>query len=152
MAREIIEKEILGFTYRIEKLGALVGKKVLTRLVRAVGPAFAFEDAEGGVAKTLEALARNLSEELVDYLCDLFAGKTRFCATDKPEAEWSLKDKFDEHFAGRYGAMTLWLKECLVINYESFFLELGGPDGLQGLLSMAGTKATNPSMRSGESS
>jgi hypothetical protein len=152
MAREIVEKEILGFDYKIEKLGALVGKRVLTRIVRAVGPAFE-------ATNTVEALAAQLSDETVDFLCDTFAAKTRFSAANRPEAEWSLKDKFDDHFSGRYGAMTLWLKECLLANYESFFLELGlSPDGLRSLLATANQPTapaptpTGPTTPSGASS
>lgn len=116
--RETVEKEINQTTYKITKLGAKVGKRVLARLIRAAGPAFEAE-------QTFGALCAALTDAELDYFCDTFAEVTSFSPAAEPDKEWRLKDMFDTHFSGKYGEMTLWLKACLEVNYGNFLEELG---------------------------
>jgi hypothetical protein len=146
--RDVQEHVIDGFTYKVEKLGAKIGKRVLARMIRLVGPAIEAEN-------TLDKLCTAFSDEQLDFFCDTFAAATRFSAEDKPEIEFLLKDKFDEHFAGRYGAMMQWLKASVETNYANFFDELGlTPALLEGLMKSAvgAMSPTAPTMPSGASS
>lgn len=115
---EVVEKEINQHVYKITKLGAKLGKNVLARCIRAAGPAFEKDD-------TFTALCAALTDSELDFFCDTFAARTMFSPVAEPEKEWSLKDKFDTHFSGRYGTMVLWLKACLEVNYDNFLEELG---------------------------
>lgn len=128
-----------GFTYTIAQLGAKDGRKVLARVLRAVAGAAgdaaglatgvdATEAALAGVAKLIE----NLSDADVDYLCDSFAPTTLFGPEGK-DVQLQLKDNFDDHFAGRYGALVKWLWAALETNYASFFASLG----LEGIVAQA---------------
>lgn len=113
---------IEGKEYSVTPLGAVTGRKVLTRLLKIVGPAI--DKASIG------DLVANLQESDIDYFCDLFAKSTRVTTgTDKNNmpVQPLLSDNglFDLHFAGNYGAMVLWLKFCLEVNFSSFFQSLG---------------------------
>lgn len=149
--REVREHVIDGFTYKVEKLGAKVGKRVLARMIRIVGPAIEAEN-------TLEKLCSSLTDEHLDFLCDTLAAATRFSPEDNPKnVEWLLKDQFDDHFSGRYGAMMKWLKASVETNYVNFFEELGlTPALLEALMKSANplmsTPPTSPTSPSGASS
>jgi hypothetical protein len=139
--RDVREFTIGTHVFKIERLGAKLGKKVLARLIRSFGPAFEADD-------TVTKLVEQLTDEQLDYFCDTFAASTRLSPTDKPELEWQLKDRFDDIFSGHYGHMSLWLKSCVETNYADFLSELGvTADTVTTLLSnvpaamMAGTKA-----------
>ena len=146
--REVLDHVIDGTTYKIQKLGAKVGKRVLARMIRLVGPAIEAEN-------TLEKLCSALTDEQLDFFCDTFAAATRLSPEDKPEVELRLTDVFDDHFAGRYGAMMKWLKASVETNYANFFDELGLTPALleARMKSAVGTMTpTSPTTPSGASS
>ncbi len=144
--RETVTETIAGYTYTIEKLGAKEGRKLLASLIRAVGPAFEGEDA---IAKLCAAV----TDSQLDMLCDTFAKATRYSPENDPDKEWELRLEIDQHFAGRYGAMVLWLKACLDANYSSFLDELGvSLSGLKGLMSAQTKIPEAPTMPSGAAS
>ncbi len=148
--REIVEKDINGFRYKYELLGAKLGKKLLARIVRGVGPVI--DEFRGDDGEPAAKLCAALKDEDLDYVCDTLMSTTRFSPLDNADIEFLLKDKFDEHFAGRYGSMMLWVKEGLVANFGSFFGELGADLGeLKEMLALAMAKST-PSTKSGSGS
>lgn len=146
MSLETKSHTINGFTYDIAQLGAKQGRIVLARVLRIVGVA---AEAADPVAK----LASALTDAEIEFLCDTFAKTTMFGQADTGNRV-PLKDQFDLHFAGRYGDMIQWLWAALMVNYESFFSELGlSADKLQAAAKnvMAGNLA-NPTPPSGASS
>lgn len=111
-----------GQEFTITPLGAVTGRKALTRLIKTVGPAVD--------KSSIGALLSNINEADVDYFCDLFAKNTRITTgTDKQgnPVQPLLSDygNFDLMFAANYGTMFSWLKFCLEVNFSSFFANLG---------------------------
>lgn len=106
-----------GFTYTIQQLGAKQGRIVLARVIRIVAGA-----AES--ADPIAKLASTLTDAEVDYLCDTFAKTTQF-GLEGTDKIFLLGDKFDDHFAGRYGAMVKWLWAALETNFSSFLADAG---------------------------
>jgi hypothetical protein len=127
-------KVIGGVEYRVTQLGAIMGRAVFLRLVKAIGPVLASLASKEG---TLSALVKgggkvdttvdfgeilshlNLSEDDAKYLCDAFAEKT--FVVEAPDKMPKLSNVFDEHFAGRYAAMGQWIAFCVKLNYADFF-------------------------------
>lgn len=83
-------------------------------------------------------MCKGLSDEDLDYFCDAFAKSTQLQATN---TYVGLDTTFDEHFAGKYGAMFRWLWACLKLNYNGFLAEFGiSAEALESLLeSIKGT-------------
>ena|ERR1700682_1471034 len=143
--RETVNKPIDGFEYQIQQLGAKQGKTVMARMLRIFAPA---AEASDPVAR----MAAALTDAELDFLCDTFAKSTQFSAAAKPEAVLRLSDFFDDHFAGRYGAMVKWLWACVEVNYGTFLADVGiGPDTIQNLMSGAKMSMTpvNPTNQTG---
>jgi len=115
--RETITKDISGVTYHIQQLGARQGRSIMTRLIRVVGPALG-ETEDLDLTKLFEAL----KEEDVEALCEAFAKTTRVVTGTNKERV--LGDIFDDHFAGKYGAMIKWVIACLEVNFGSFLAEV----------------------------
>jgi len=109
--------EIDGYRYHVQQLGAKSGRAVLAKLLGILGPA---ADSQEPIAR----LAEKLTDADLDYLCDVFGKATQVENTDKPGAMLRVCDVFDDHFAGRYGAMLRWLWVCLETNYADFLGEL----------------------------
>ncbi len=118
--RQAVIKTIGGIEFSIYPLGAMTGRKVLTRLIRMAGPAM-------GKDTSLADLFAGIKEEDIEYLCDIFAQVTM--VTLSPEKKPDLKAVFDNVFAGRYEVMVEWLKACLEVNFSSFFQNLGNALG-----------------------
>lgn len=118
MLTDVKTHEINGTTYIIQPLLPKVGRKVLMRLVRILGPAF--EAIEKG--DPIATLMKALSDEEVDFLTDAFVDTTRI---QKGGGEVPLKGQFDNHFAANYGEMLLWLWACIQTNFSSFLEGLG---------------------------
>jgi hypothetical protein len=55
-------------------------------------------------------------------LCEAFAKTTRVVTGTNQERV--LGDIFDDHFAGKYGAMIKWVIACLEVNFGSFLAEV----------------------------
>lgn len=121
MPIETVKTTIESDSYQITKLGAIQGRGVLLRLVKALGPSFA-EAAKGAELPTLIASAiEGIKESDFEFICDLLAQHTRIVRGEKAPL---LSDQFDAHFSGRYGAMIAWLIEALRVNFENFFEEV----------------------------
>lgn len=115
--REQRQKEIDGSVYTVTQLGAKVGKNLMFRLGKAL--------AAAGADSTASGIASALREEDFEFVCDTFARMTTFHTLEAPSKEPRLSDLFDDHFAGRYGALVKWLAFCIEVNFGSFLDELG---------------------------
>jgi hypothetical protein len=113
--RESKTHAIDGYDYNITQLGAKQGRLVLARVVRIAAAAAEATDPVG-------KLASALTDAEVDYLCDTFSKTTQ---VGKDNKYLLLSDCFDDHFAGRYGAMVKWLWAALETNYSSFLADVG---------------------------
>lgn len=107
-----------SYVYTVQQLGAKQGRIVLARMLRVIGPA---AEAQDSVAK----LAASLTDDEVNYLCDTFSKATQVSKSEDLSRSVALSDVFDDHFAGRYGAMVKWLWAALDTNYASFLGDLG---------------------------
>jgi hypothetical protein len=130
--REAKTHSIDGFNYTITQLGAKAGRLVLARVMRSVagaaGKAAGVATDEGGAEAALVGIAKlveSLSDEDVTYFCDVFAKTTMVAREETPDKQVVLGDAFDDHFAGRYGAMSKWLWAALETNFASFLSSLG---------------------------
>lgn len=115
------ERDIGGLKYKITQLGAVKGRAVALRLVKAIGPAFASLAGKGKLEEALPGLFANLSldENDLTYFCDAFAEKTFVFTADGKMPR--LDNVFDVHFAGKYRDMMGWLIACVEVNYSDFF-------------------------------
>lgn len=131
--RKTESRQIGNFRYDVTQLGAIEGRAVLARLIRLFGGLVGAMGAEGKVdlTKGFSNLAEGITEEQMTFFCDTFAKWTQVYANGKTLI---LKDIFDEHFVGEYGAMIEWLGFCLEVNFASFL------DGSKGIAALFGRK------------
>lgn len=125
------ERRIGSTTYRVTQLPAKLGRSMLVRFVRLVGPgagsfvgglgrAGAFDAGIAqGIAEGLHDLCRRLNDDDVNAICDELAKYT--VVVQSRDIELRLSDIFDDHFAGKYDQMLAWLRFCLEVNFASFF-------------------------------
>jgi hypothetical protein len=110
------EKLVIGsYEYEVTQLGGKEGRRLGARLGKVfVRLASGGADVNAGL---LHAFA-GIDEDLVDLVCD----KLSECTTVKMQngKQPRLSDIFDEHFAGNYGEMLLWLRFAIRVNFESF--------------------------------
>lgn len=115
--------QIDGDEYELTQLGALEGRKILTKLLQMIGPSLQElaaaetlnEKAMGAaVAKALESL----DEGTFELICDVFGKRTTVLVDGKKPA--LTGPVFDQHFAGRYLAMMKWLFACMKLNFFDF--------------------------------
>lgn len=128
---ESVPKEIgsRGFTYHIKPLGARSAGRLFVRVSRLAAGAVEGvmqELSVGGadvslsaVGKMFSGLAREVSEDDFDHLCDIFSPCTTVSGGELP-ARLPLKAMFDTHFVGALPDMFLWLGACLEVNYGGF--------------------------------
>jgi len=122
MARDSEVRNINGLDYKVVQLGAKQGRKVLIRLMKVGGAGLAGLTGEQGLAGVVAGLAaavQNLSEEDFEYFCDTLSPVTEVTLADGKRPQ--LNNAFDDHFAGDYGTMALWLAFALEVNFSSFF-------------------------------
>lgn len=132
MNRPVKEKQIGDYRYQVTLLGAKAGRAMLVRLTKMLGPATAsflegVLHAKGnltaslaiGAADAIREATQRLSEADIAAISDELA---RFTVVILDEQHSPQLDKvFDDHFAGRYGAMAEWLAFSLEANFTSFF-------------------------------
>lgn len=112
-----------GDEYEITQLGAIEGRRVLTKLLKLAGPALGALAGAGKLDETaigaaLTSAAEELDEATLDSLCETFGANSTVRNGDRrPKLEAVV---FDNHFAGRYMAMTKWLIACLKLNFADF--------------------------------
>lgn len=109
---ETKEKDIQGTTYRVTQMDAVKGRKVVARLIKLLSGA-----AEGGDSALAKVFAA-ITEDDMDYFCDVFAANTD---VGYEGGKWpNLKSIFGLHFAGKYGEMMEWLLFCVEVNFGNF--------------------------------
>ncbi len=121
-------KTVGGHSYTTTPLDAVRGRRVFMRLARIVGPAFAQLNAgqdEASQARAFGEAIKNLSEDDLDYFCDVFAEATTVSGGNYGSKAPVLKDVFPLHFTANYGEMTVWLVFCMKVNFGSFFASAG---------------------------
>lgn len=142
MARKT-ERVVIGEdTYILKQLGANEGSDLWDDILAAIGPKLTPQleklgetlgtlkgmDLEGEQAKA--KLLMVFAPVLVDVLSSvpkslkqkwrkLFLANTVLC-TGSVELPMGESQHFDDHFAGRYGAMTAWELACLKQNFLTF--------------------------------
>lgn len=129
-------RELDGRTFEVRALPAKMGRRALTRLAKRLGPAlseaFAGRDLAGvedlglldlDVGALVKTLAQDLTEEDVEFFCDLFDDYTsaEMVPGSGQLQPLSKGSNFDLLFASRYGTMTKWLWFCLEVNFGGFF-------------------------------
>lgn len=120
------EREIDGFTYRVNPLPFGAGRKVLMRVLRVLGPVIVAAADGGSQAQQGAAVLATLPQALSDADLDHFAktfGDASFYRGGGSGVDWVplVEQNQEQHFAGRYAAFTAWLLLCLEVNYAGFF-------------------------------
>jgi len=156
------KKTINGRQYEVTQLPYTLGHKLLLRLWRVLGPAFA-----EGIARTpgisgdeevsldnlqalapafaalVKTLARDLTEEDFDFVVGTLALYTK--VYDNKGAMRPLADEMEFLFAGNYGELFDWLGFALKVNYSGFFSGQGTVAGL--LRRVEAAKTAKPKVR-----
>jgi hypothetical protein len=134
--RQVEEKVIGGDTFEVTQLGAISGSKVLVRVLKILGPAFASKDVgKMDVGKMFEAL----QEDDLDYLVKAFGPMTLV------KGKGQLSDIFDLQFAGKYKDMFTWLFFCLQLNYGDFLKGGLASAAVQAVAGAQASASTSPS-------
>ncbi len=119
-------KEISGTKYTVTPLATSAGLKMLTLLLRVLGPSVkdikSFGDMKTAVLAGIGSLAERLEDVDVQTIVHTLAGSTKV-GTD-PNKQPLLSAVFELHFAGDYLPLFQWLAFALEVNFGSFFREL----------------------------
>lgn len=137
MARDVLEHEIGGLTYKVTLLGSKRGLAMSVRIVKILGPTLSsfVDGVSGGKGDGIESLALGGSDALREICARLqpdelasiaeeLAKLTTVVIDDKREPR--LIDIYDDHFAGHYDALMKWLAFALEVNFRSFFAGTAG--------------------------
>lgn len=120
-----------GVRYSTTVLGAIKGRALYLRLLKAVGPALPklaglSENPEESLLGALSGILQGLDCDLLDALCTEFAAVT-VMPSDDGTKRVPLGPVFDIHFAGKYQHMVGWLVECVKLNgFVDFLAEIFG--------------------------
>ncbi len=116
--------EVDGKSYRLTMFGAKAGQKLLTRVVKVLGPAFGHGAGDGAtlnIGKAVEAFCDEVDAALFAEIADGFARKCE--VSDDGATYRPLAAEYDDHFAGRYLSLLRWVGKCFEVNYADFFAE-----------------------------
>jgi hypothetical protein len=131
---ETKEFSVGRFRYKVTQFGAKKGQALLLTCAKLIGESVGEVAAANGgdvqLGKALKALFSELSETTFHRICEDFAEVCIYTSEEK-EVWKRLGPDYNDHFAGRYKDLLLWLRECFNANYESFFSELQDLTGLQ---------------------
>jgi hypothetical protein len=155
MARLKIKSEpIDGFTYEVTQLGAVEGKRIYAQVLKMVLPALgaALKGRDlAGISKAdvagmaLDEIARALVGALdgLDPIIDAMMKTTDIYGPGFGDAGAPMARNFDDHFAGRYAAMTRWVLFALKTQLWDFF---GDNASVQSMLAglVAGKASPSP--------
>lgn len=115
-----------GHDYVINPLPVRRATPVFTRLVKVLGPAFAELVAarKGGdvglaVGRAIAYASERLAPEDLEFVIDTFAEFSQVGGVDLGKKVGQSK-MYDQHFAGRFGALTQWLEQCVSYNFADF--------------------------------
>lgn len=123
---ECKEFEVDGKRYRTTMFGALRGSKLLLKISRivapAVGRAVGVVDLDmalsADVGTGMSTLFEAADPDTVMSIVKEFVEKSEL---RKEDGNWiTLEQVFDDHFAGRYTQMVLFVKGAFEVNYGDF--------------------------------
>lgn len=110
-----------GVKYSFTQLGAVNGRKLWLKLLKALAPAIAdlagMESLDEKAIGAVVTLVQGLDESTHELLCEELGKSCRF---HEGENRPLVSDFFDFHFAGRYWQMELWIVEGVTFNFASF--------------------------------
>ncbi len=120
--RETKECVVDGVRYHIEQLSTTQGLRIYNQLAHVLGDAINRELKAGGdpgerVVRMIVASLALIPEELQVSIGATFS---KSCKTYVGEALMPLDVIYDDHFAGRFYHWTMWLLECLKVNFADF--------------------------------
>jgi hypothetical protein len=121
------EREIDGFTYKVQPLPFGIGRKVLVRTLHVIGPILKALAANGRGTKweqgaaALAAIPEALSDDDLRFLGDNFGDASWFRHPENGNMVGLVAKTQEFHFAARYAAFTAWILFALEVNYAGFF-------------------------------
>lgn len=134
--RKTVEVVVDDKRYQVEQLSTTEGLRIYNRLAHVLGGAINGElkaAAEQDAGATDEEKASRAGERVVRMLLSslslipeemqLSLGVTfsKTCKVALENGAWMpLEPMYDDHFAGRFLHWTLWLLECLKVNFADF--------------------------------
>lgn len=117
--------QIDGHTFEIPVLDALVGRRLVVKLMNALAPALAQATKQDGKeaqgAALIGTALEGLTPELLGEFCDAFGSQSRVDVGDGKRP--LVKDVFSSLFAGKYSLMFKWLFECCRANFADFLAD-----------------------------
>jgi hypothetical protein len=133
MSRKTKEVTIDGVTYALTQLPAEQGMDLYHDLLKAIGNAVveslpevskAGDMADVALATIVVKAVGTIPKELAKALRTAFKENTAIIvsASNGEKVPVPLLDRFDDHFAGNYGALLKWQMACLQHNYSNAFL------------------------------
>lgn len=156
------EREIGGVLYRVKPLPFSVGRKMLVKLLKIMGPLFAaaFKGAildkqlgakevggPGMISEVMATLPVVLTDEDLADFSRVFGSVGSYFK----DGAWlaltsdNKKNAQEYHFAGRYLEYMRWLTFNIEVNYGGFFAGVAsGGNGMETLATMMGAKKTAP--------
>ena len=124
--REIIDREIMGYKFRMQQYPARYGGKIYAKLLKQIGPVM--EAASGfGAAGLVQGLKEVDPDAVVDIIYEMFRGL--FCNGEEVcNTKVSSEHHFDNLFAGPEGYQLLFkvFEFIIEINYGDFLKGMGG--------------------------
>ena len=149
-------KRIGACEYQVRQLTVPVGRRLLVRLFKILGPAIGAavgglpedkgDDISIGALNTraigdaITLLADTITEDELENLCEILADATEY--SPEPDRWLPLKKDSEMHWAGRYFDMFKWIAFALEVNYADF---LGAQGSLGGFVSAVRKPGQSPS-------
>lgn len=117
MMREPDVRDIDGVTYEVRPLPTSQGLKMMTRLTKVLGTGVvAIASDAQSLGRAVPELLGAVDEDALAKICAEFGAAS--CVHLSPSQKPQLTgDFFEQHFAGRYHALALWLRFCLEVNF-----------------------------------
>jgi len=136
---EIQEITIDGYTYKVTPAPATVSLRAAARVANVLGPMMAglrADDSEAGAfARAMAYFFQSpMLGDHLDALCTMFSPHTQVFKDGK---SFTLKDAFDQHFAGRLDRLLKWLAFSLKVNLSTFLGAM--PELASGAVAAAGS-------------
>ena len=122
--REPVKKVIGGEEYTFCQLPPKKSLKLLTRILKLIGPALGGAMSEDGDAKNImdldlgmvvSQLCARLDENEIEYIIDMLLSQVLH------SGKGNLAQVFDQHFAGRLPHLFNVLGAALEVEYNDFF-------------------------------
>lgn len=136
-------KKIGEYEYQVRQLTAPIGRKLLVRLFKVLGPSISaglssLPDDEGkelslgdlkanALGDAVAILAETITEGELEHVVETLSEATQY--SGEPDRWLPLKRDAEFHWAGRFLQMFQWIAFCLEVNYSDF---LGGQVNLSG--------------------